>query len=129
MMKLQKNITRKKKGKVYQKWSINIPQEIITKLGWRAGFEISMEIKDSKLLLQSDANTQKIIIKNEKKDVLTFYERFAKVYTNLPLPERKLPIIVINGEPLNWHQCNMEITGKTELGKKIGAKLIELEII
>ena len=51
-------------------------------------------------------------------------ERFLKVYSYLPLEERKLTIIVMDGEPVNWKRAYEEIKNRTELGEKI-QKLLE----
>jgi len=58
-----------------------------------------------------------------------YVERFMKIYVNLPLPERDSVVIVIDDEPISWSVAYKEIKEKTELGKKIGKKLIELKII
>ena len=55
--------------------------------------------------------------------------RFMKVYTSLPIDERKLTVMVIDNNPINWDRAMFEIEGKTELSQKILEKLINLSII
>ncbi len=52
-----------------------------------------------------------------------------KVYSSLPLEERKLPIVVIEENPVNWNMAYIEVKNNTLLGRKIGEKLVELKII
>ncbi|NMA44549.1 MAG: hypothetical protein GX950_01935 [Candidatus Diapherotrites archaeon] len=125
-MKLQKAVSRRNKGKSYEKWFVNIPSEQIKTLGWKVGDNIESTINNNELILKSKGTD---IVKIKKQGNLTYYERFVRVYNNLPLDERKLPIVVINGEAFTWYRCNVEITGRTKLGKKIGEKLIRLDII
>jgi len=69
--------------------------------------------------------------KPDKKD-LSFEEglsRFLKVYANIPINLRKEIILVIDDEPITWNAAYVEIKNKTELGKKILLKLIELNFI
>lgn len=56
-------------------------------------------------------------------------ERFVKVYTSLPLEERKLTVVIIDGEPINWIRAHEEIKNNTQLGKKIQEKLMAEGII
>jgi len=56
-------------------------------------------------------------------------ERFFKVYASLPLEERKLPIVIIEDEPISWELAHEEISNETERGEKILKMLIELEIL
>lgn len=56
-------------------------------------------------------------------------ERFFKVYPGIPIEERKSPIVVIDGDPINWNLAYEEINNQTERGKKILKILIDLEII
>ena len=55
--------------------------------------------------------------------------RFYKVYDNLPLEERKQVILVLGKEPISWEVARNEIINKTERGKAILEKLIQLSII
>ncbi len=57
------------------------------------------------------------------------YSRFQSVYANIPAKLRTEIIAVIDGEPYTWYAAYLEITNNSELGKKIYAKLIKLEII
>ena len=126
-MKLQKGISRKSKGKSYEKWFVNIPLDIITSLDWKVGDELGTTLNNGELILKSKGRD--VIATKGTSKQLTYYERFVRVYTNLPLDERNLPIVVIDGEPFNWRRCNVEITGRTKLGERIGKKLMDLEII
>jgi hypothetical protein len=56
-------------------------------------------------------------------------ERFMKVYSYLPLEERKLTIVVIGGQPINWKRAYEEIKKETKLGEQIQKKLIKLNLI
>lgn len=56
-------------------------------------------------------------------------ERFFRVYSGLPLEERKMPIIVIDKEPINWDLASEYISNGTEIGQKILNILIKLKII
>jgi len=69
--------------------------------------------------------------KPDKKD-LSFEEglpRFLKVYANIPINLRKEIILVIDDEPITWNAAYVEIKNKTELGRKILSKLMELNFI
>lgn len=55
--------------------------------------------------------------------------RFVKVYNSLPLAERDLPCVVINGEAVSWKLAYNEIKEDTELGKIIQAELEKLKLI
>tara|TARA_Y100000310_G_C20644276_1_gene795698 strand:- start:886 stop:1059 length:174 start_codon:yes stop_codon:yes gene_type:complete len=52
-------------------------------------------------------------------------ERFFKVYSTLPIEERKNPIIVINNEPISWQLAHEEVNNQTKRGEKIIKLLIE----
>jgi hypothetical protein len=56
-------------------------------------------------------------------------ELFFKVYSGLPLGERKTTIVVIDNQPINWNLAYEEISNETELGKRILNILKRLEII
>lgn len=56
-------------------------------------------------------------------------ERFFKVYAGVPIEERKVPVVVIDDQPINWNLAYEEISNQTERGKKILKMLEELEII
>lgn len=55
--------------------------------------------------------------------------RFHRLYPNLPLPERRMTCVVIDGEPISWKLAYMEIKNKTKLSKKILEKLAEMKLI
>lgn len=56
-------------------------------------------------------------------------EQFFKVYSNLPIEEREMPIIVLDSEPISWKVAFNEISNDTQRGTKILNKLIELKLI
>ena len=55
--------------------------------------------------------------------------RFMKIYSFLPLEERKLTVLVIDDEPINWARAYKEIQGNTPLGEKIYKMLVEKDLI
>jgi len=56
-------------------------------------------------------------------------EDFFKVYSGVPIDERKMVVVVINDEPISWNLAYQEIKNNTERGKKIIAVLKKLEVI
>lgn len=128
-MKLQKNISRRTKGKVYAKWILTVPEETVKDLGWRQGTELKAEVLEGKLVLSEDGPAIKAAKVSITGKGLSYFERFMLVYNSLPLAERKMPVVVIDGEPINWAMTYLEIKNRTPLGKKIGEKLIKLDII
>ena len=54
---------------------------------------------------------------------------FFKVYSGLPLEERKTTVVVVADQPINWNLAYEEISNETNLGKKILKILVELEVI
>ena len=56
-------------------------------------------------------------------------ERFVKVFSSLPLEERIQSVVVIGNQPISWNMAYNEIKHNTEFGKKIGKKLIDMDII
>lgn len=56
-------------------------------------------------------------------------ERFMKIFTSLPLPERELTVIVIDNQPISWNRARTEIENKTKIGEVIQKKLENLEVI
>ena len=56
-------------------------------------------------------------------------EDFFKVYSEVPLDERKLVIVVIDKEPISWNLAYQEIKNNTKRGEKILKILKELKII
>jgi hypothetical protein len=51
-MKLQKRFNRKVGDTEYAKWMITIPPDEITRLGWKEGIDLEVDIKDGKLVLK-----------------------------------------------------------------------------
>jgi len=56
-------------------------------------------------------------------------ERFFRVYSGVPIEERKVPIVVVDDQPINWNLAYEEIDNETGRGEKILKILVELEII
>ncbi len=61
--------------------------------------------------------------------MIRYADRFFKVYSGVPIEERKVPIVVLESRPINWDLAYEEISNETERGKKIIEILIELRII
>ena len=61
--------------------------------------------------------------------MLKHADRFFKVYAGIPLEERKVPIVVLDDQPINWNLAAEEITNETERGKNILNMLLELEVL
>ena len=55
--------------------------------------------------------------------------RFMRIYTYLPFEERKLTVLIIEEEPINWARAYKEIKDKTPLGERVFKKLIEKDLI
>lgn len=55
--------------------------------------------------------------------------KFVKVYNSLPLPERDLTCVVIDGDGVSWKLAYDEIKKNTELGKRIQVQLEALGLI
>ena len=55
--------------------------------------------------------------------------RFVKTYNSLPLAERSMPAVVIDGDAISWKLCYEEIKEDTELGKRIQVELESLKLI
>lgn len=62
-------------------------------------------------------------------DESNLFTRFYRVYTGLPLGERKNVIVIVDEIPINWERAFIEIKQTTDLGKKIVEKLKNLDII
>ena len=52
---------------------------------------------------------------------------FNTIYPNVPLPERKMPIAVVDGEPLSWKIVRIELN--TKVGKEALKQMRKLKII
>ncbi len=52
-MKLQRQLSKKIGDIEYDKWVVIIPPEKIKELGWKAGTELDVFIKDGKLVLKN----------------------------------------------------------------------------
>lgn len=51
-MRLQKQLSRKLRGKEYQKYTVVIPPKEIIKLGWKEGEELEPEINNDRLIIK-----------------------------------------------------------------------------
>ncbi len=51
-MRLQKRLSRKIGNKEYVKWIITIPPSIITKLGWKHGQKLEIEVYNANLIIK-----------------------------------------------------------------------------
>ena len=119
-MLLQKQVSRKTKNKVYSKWVLTIPNNAVSNLNWKSGDNLKEDISNGKLvvsLLSTKKEKIKIIRKSSK---ITAFERLSKIYSSLPLAERKLPVIVIDDSPISWDLAYKELKYNTKLGKLIG---------
>lgn len=58
-MKLQKQLSRKIKGKNYPKYVMTIPPKDIQELGWKKGMELEICIRDNKLIIQPKQDIEK----------------------------------------------------------------------
>jgi hypothetical protein len=55
---------------------------------------------------------------------------FLRIYGNLPIPERSMPIYVDKEFGImSWNVVNLEVRGDTDLGKRALEILRKLEII
>ena len=55
--------------------------------------------------------------------------RFNKVFNNLHETERKTTIVIIDDKKISWKNAKKEIDKKTNVGKKIYQKLIDIGAI
>jgi hypothetical protein len=51
-VKLQKQIAYRYKDKTHHKYVIIMPENIVSELGWKEGQELSLNVKDSNLLIE-----------------------------------------------------------------------------
>jgi len=51
-MKLQKQQTRKVKGKEYFRWTVVIPPALVRELGWKGGEQLSARRKKRRLVIE-----------------------------------------------------------------------------
>ena len=56
-------------------------------------------------------------------------DRFTRVYSSLPLAEKKLTIVILDGYPFSWNVVYNEVEHNTKMGERMINKLIEMEII
>jgi len=55
--------------------------------------------------------------------------RFTKVFSSLPIAERDMPAVVIDGDAISWRLAYEEIKNKTELGARIQTELERMQLI
>ncbi|MDE1810876.1 MAG: hypothetical protein KGH66_02445 [Candidatus Micrarchaeota archaeon] len=53
-------------------------------------------------------------------------EKFLKIYANIPANIREEIIVVIDGSTFSWNAAYIEVSGDTEIGRKILLKMHEL---
>ncbi len=133
-MQLQRQESRKIGKKKYDKWVITLPPQIVKKLGWNEGEELDIQELNKGVLIFSASikkNGKTVTYKEPVPRVEKYspYERFFRIYNNLPLSERKEVIVVINGEGITWQGVRNYIAHNTEIGKTILKKLVDLDII
>lgn len=58
-MKLQKQLSRKIKGKAYPKYVMTIPPKDIEELGWQKGMELEIRVSNNKLIIQPKEKDEK----------------------------------------------------------------------
>lgn len=51
-MKLQKQLSRKVRGKEYPKWVVTIPPKKIMEAGWKEGTKLEALVKNRKIVLE-----------------------------------------------------------------------------
>lgn len=56
MVKLQKRFAYTYKDKEHYKHQVTIPEEIVAKLGWKEGEELSQFVQDDKLVVLASPN-------------------------------------------------------------------------
>lgn len=59
MVKLQKQLSRKLKGKNYPKYVMTIPPKDVEELGWQKGTELEVHVKNNKLIIQPKQDMKK----------------------------------------------------------------------
>jgi bifunctional DNA-binding transcriptional regulator/antitoxin component of YhaV-PrlF toxin-antitoxin module len=56
-MKLQKQVAYKYKDKIHYKYVIVVPERIIRELGWKDGQELTLNVLDSRLTIETEKAT------------------------------------------------------------------------
>lgn len=56
-------------------------------------------------------------------------EDFFKIYSSIPIEERKNVVIVVSKQAISWALAYQEIKNNTSLGEKILKTLMELDIV
>ena len=133
-MQLQRQESRKSKGKKYDKWVITIPPSTIKKINWKEGEELKIQPFKSGLIIFSASlkkGKKEITYKENKLRIQKYtpVERFLKIYNNLPLSERSEVVVIMNSESITWQIARNHISHNTDIGKKIIKALTKLKII
>lgn len=58
-MKLQKQLSRKVRGKEYSKYVVTISPRYIEKLGWQKGIELEVRVSNNRLIVEPKNKKQK----------------------------------------------------------------------
>jgi antitoxin component of MazEF toxin-antitoxin module len=58
-LKLQKQLSRKTKGKTYPKYVMTIPPKNIEELGWQKGMELEVSVSDNRLIIKPKEDGKK----------------------------------------------------------------------
>jgi len=72
-MRLQKQISRRVRGRSYEKWVITLPGFLVSKLGWDEGTELDAEAQGELLILRKEVDGEEVE-QPEKQD----YEAFKQ---------------------------------------------------
>ena len=51
-MKLQSRVNRRIGNKEYRKWYIDIPPDVIEKIGWKESLELDYDVKNHQIVLR-----------------------------------------------------------------------------
>ncbi len=53
-------------------------------------------------------------------------EKFQKIFERLPIAERKMPAVIVDGQTFTWEQAWIEIKDDKPLAKKVQEKFEEI---
>lgn len=56
-------------------------------------------------------------------------QKFAEIYSNLPIKTRREVVVVIDDQPISWEIAYKEVENNTDMGKKILMKMQDLKIL
>lgn len=54
-------------------------------------------------------------------------EKFLRIYSRLPVAEKRMPAVIIDGEPCSWNVILMEVKRNTKIGKRMLRQLSRFE--